>query len=550
MHSKGLIHGDLKCDNILVSGGTNPQAKICDFDRSFDWSALKVRRLVQGTAVDAGIKITDAVRYLAPECVEGMLPNSKSDVYPFGITLYHALTGVSPYSNISNEDELRASKLARELPSKNVQSINDDAWKLISQCCDPSPDERPTMEKVLDALKILADQLPVSTIPVEVLVNAAVDIQTDQINMSVPTTHTDDRTPVKSRKSGSRVIPRLHKMIAATIVGVAVVGIVVGILVGMKPYSSAKSKSSSTGLGLTFSSSSSNSGSSVGLALASSASASDSNSGSTSTSTSKVYGRQVSTILSYNQYYLWGIAVASNGQVYISAKDQILQMTGGNTLSALGPNGDLIHCDGLMVRRINTTYVSTITTLTDAMVLQGNAVDSRGNVYVSRLTEFDVVKITPDGAITSIATTSTASSLMMGITIDSSDNIYITDQHRVLKFTTTGEKTVLAGSETAGYVDAVGGSARFSTPWALTIGSDGGLYIADSDNNCIRKLNLTTTEVTTYAGICEASGSTDGLATNATFEMPVAIAAAADNVFYVVDGPYRQGYRLRKIYTV
>ncbi|KAE9293434.1 hypothetical protein PR003_g24508 [Phytophthora rubi] len=93
MHSKGFVHGDLKCDNILVTSGVTPQAKLCDFDRSFDWSALKDKRLVKGSAADAGIEITDALRYLAPECVEGMLPNSKSDVYSFGMTLYHALAG-------------------------------------------------------------------------------------------------------------------------------------------------------------------------------------------------------------------------------------------------------------------------------------------------------------------------------------------------------------------------------------------------------------------------------------------------------------------------
>ncbi|KAE9290934.1 hypothetical protein PF008_g25455 [Phytophthora fragariae] len=139
--------------------------------------------------------------------------------------------------------------------------------------------------------------------------------------------------------------------------------------------------------------------------------------------------------------------------------------------------------------------------------------------------------------------------LAMGIAIDSSDNIYITDQHRVLKFTLTGEMSVVAGG-TQGSLNGVGESARFSTPWALTIGSDGDLYVADSDNNCIRKINVTTAEVTTYAGICGTSGATDGLAANATFEMPLAIAAAPDNVFYVMDGPGRQGLRLRKIYTV
>ncbi|KAG6617458.1 NHL repeat-containing protein [Phytophthora cinnamomi] len=184
----------------------------------------------------------------------------------------------------------------------------------------------------------------------------------------------------------------------------------------------------------------------------------------------------------------------------------------------------------------------------NTMKLWGIAVDSSGNVYVSRVDQSDVAKITPDGTITTFANSSMVT-LAMGIAIDSADNIYITDQHRVLKFTLAGEMSVVAGG-TKGFLNAVGEAARFSTPSAITIGLDGDLYVVDSDNNCIRKIDLTTREVTTYAGICETSGTTDGLAVNATFEMPLAIAAAPGNVFYVTDGPYGQGLRLRKIFTV
>ncbi|EGZ21464.1 hypothetical protein PHYSODRAFT_329405 [Phytophthora sojae] len=144
----------------------------------------------------------------------------------------------------------------------------------------------------------------------------------------------------------------------------------------------------------------------------------------------------------------------------------------------------------------------------------------------------------------------------MGIAIDSSDSIYVLDMHRILKVTVTldGDVKVVAGSGAKGFVNGFGESARFSTPWALTFGSDGYLYVPDLDNDCIRKVDITTTEVMTYAGICQTSGAVNGLTTNATFDNPIAIAAAADNVFYasyvlrnVTDGP--QGQRLRKIYT-
>ncbi|KAE8894067.1 hypothetical protein PF003_g21678 [Phytophthora fragariae] len=159
----------------------------------------------------------------------------------------------------------------------------------------------------------------------------------------------------------------------------------------------------------------------------------------------------------------------------------------------------------------------------------GIAVDSSGYVYFMDELNNRVFKQPPEGSAWTFATGSSIDT-PKGITIDSTDNICITDKNRVLKFTPTVEMSVVAGSGMSGFVNAVGESARFSTPWGLTIGSDGGLYVADADNNCIRRVNLTT-----YAGICQTSGTIDGLISNATFENPVDIAAAADSVFYVVD---------------
>ncbi|GMF19113.1 unnamed protein product [Phytophthora fragariaefolia] len=569
MHSKGFVHGDLKCDNILVSAsaGGKPQAKICDFDRSFDWSALKDERLVTGTAASAGIEITDAVRYLAPECVEGMLPNSKSDVYSFGMTLYHALVGISPYFEISSDKELRACKLARELPPRNMQSISDDAWKLIMQCCDPSPALRPTMEKVVEALKLLAEQLPTIEIPVKTRYDTIVDVQSDQINVLVSTTRVEG-TLVKSMMSGSQALPASYKKTGIAVICLVVVAIIVGVVLGLKPFSSKSSADSSSGTG-SMPSSSSSSGAVVSLVTSD-----DSSAASTHTPT-VLLGLQVSTISTYiGDNSIWGIAVASSRQTFVSGPSEILEMTGNNAPTwhagnqvtpgyqdgglqqatfhgkgplAVGPNDDLFLCDFLKVRKITSTNVSTVATLTSSM--QGVAVDSSGNLYVTRFDEFDVVKITPDGNITDFANTSILN-FPLGITIDSSDNIYITGQHRVMKFTSTGEMSVVAGSEVSGFVNGVGESARFNNPFAVTVGSDENLYVADRSNHCIRKIDLTTREVTTYAGMCTTPGSANGLATNAMFDTPLAIAAAADNVFYVTDGPYGQGTRLRKIYSV
>jgi hypothetical protein len=70
----------------------------------------------------------------------------------------------------------------------------------------------------------------------------------------------------------------------------------------------------------------------------------------------------------------------------------------------------------------------------------------------------------------------------------------------------TGAVSTVAGNATAGTADGIGGAARFNAPYGMT--TDGNnLYIAEYTNNCIRKLVIATSAVTTLAGSCGAAGT-------------------------------------------
>src|SRR5687767_12331776 len=86
----------------------------------------------------------------------------------------------------------------------------------------------------------------------------------------------------------------------------------------------------------------------------------------------------------------------------------------------------------------------------------------------------------------------------------------------------TGTVTTLAGSG-PGYRDDQLANAQFYFPNALTVASDGVIYVADTDNNRIRKIALTG-EVTTLAG--GEQGYADGIGSQAKFDLPSAIAVA------------------------
>ena len=82
-------------------------------------------------------------------------------------------------------------------------------------------------------------------------------------------------------------------------------------------------------------------------------------------------------------------------------------------------------------------------------------------------------------------------------------------------------------------MDGVGSAAEFRAPWGLAHDA-GNLYVADSQNHVIRKVVVATGVVTTFAGSPGVSGTTDAIGTNARFSSPVDVASDGTNL-YVTD---------------
>ena len=80
--------------------------------------------------------------------------------------------------------------------------------------------------------------------------------------------------------------------------------------------------------------------------------------------------------------------------------------------------------------------------------------------------------------------------------------------------------TTLAGSGTEGYHDATGTAAQFNSPIGVAVDSSGNVYVADRDNNRIRKITSTGV-VTTLAGSTE--GHHDATGTEAQFDVPFGV---------------------------
>ncbi|MCL2718389.1 MAG: hypothetical protein FWE14_06380 [Lachnospiraceae bacterium] len=119
--------------------------------------------------------------------------------------------------------------------------------------------------------------------------------------------------------------------------------------------------------------------------------------------------------------------------------------------------------------------------------------------------------------------------------IDSQNNLFIADsQNHVIRVIRDGSMYTFSGSS-GGYADGNHSTARFNTPMAIAIDRNDNLYVADTLNNCIRRIDPQG-NVTTIAGVPGTAGALDGAANQAYFRDPAGIAVSADgNVIYVAD---------------
>ena len=138
------------------------------------------------------------------------------------------------------------------------------------------------------------------------------------------------------------------------------------------------------------------------------------------------------------------------------------------------------------------------------------------------------------------------------VAVDSSGNIYIADtyNHAIRKVDTNGTISTIAGTIGSGGSTRDGGtatSAKLQGPFGVAVESSGNIYIADFINHAIRKVN-TNGIITTVAGTIGSGGSTGdgGAAISATLDNPVGVAVDANGNIYIAD---RDNHAIRKVDT-
>lgn len=234
--------------------------------------------------------------------------------------------------------------------------------------------------------------------------------------------------------------------------------------------------------------------------------------------------------------YAEGIAADTAGNLYIAdmLAHTIRKVTPAGTVTTLAGSGNAGSADG----------TGTAASFNDPSSL---AVDSNGNVYVADTHNNMIRKITPDGVVSTVAGSTTAGNtdgtgtaarfwMPSGIATDAGGNIYVADgnNNTIRKITQGGVVTTLAGNATIGHADGTGTSASFNFPRGIAVDSAGNVFVADFSNNMIRKITPGGL-VSTIAGSSANSGYADGLGTSASFSGPHGLTMDANGHLYVVD---------------
>jgi eukaryotic-like serine/threonine-protein kinase len=132
-HGSGVVHGDLKPGNIMVT--PDGLVKLLDFGL-----ARRVQLKQDETTVSMEGDIAGTPAYMSPEQAEGKSTDTRSDVFAFGAVLYEMLTGRQAFSGDSVASVLAA--VLREEPLPLEGKIPDELEKVVTRCLQKNPTHR------------------------------------------------------------------------------------------------------------------------------------------------------------------------------------------------------------------------------------------------------------------------------------------------------------------------------------------------------------------------------------------------------------------------
>ena len=243
---------------------------------------------------------------------------------------------------------------------------------------------------------------------------------------------------------------------------------------------------------------------------------------------------------------LGGSAVAENGDVYFVDNGATIRVAPRGEDARVFAGGKKGYLDG----PVGSARFQTVT---------GIAVDGKGNLIVADRNNHRIRKISPDGAVSTLAGNIGKDGVWYGknsqgeeygsrngarevaqlffpnrVATDAAGNVFVSEstKHRIRKIAPDGMVSTLAGTGVKGSSDGAANEATFNKPNGLAVDNSGNVYVADTGNNRIRKIAADGT-VSTLAG--STAGYADGPGQDALFDAPNDVVVRGDGVIFVAD---------------
>ena len=161
-HEKGVIHGDLKPHNIIVT--PQGEAKILDFGLARRHDPVEFDRKTLDTAPAEGdVALGGTFPYMAPEQIEGSDASARTDIWAFGVVLYEMISGTRPFQGANLF--LLCNSILRDPPRPLPATVPVGLKTVVSRCLEKEPERRyrrsGEARAALEAIDPSADQGPV-----------------------------------------------------------------------------------------------------------------------------------------------------------------------------------------------------------------------------------------------------------------------------------------------------------------------------------------------------------------------------------------------------
>jgi len=150
LHNKGIIHRDVKPENILVDKDLKT-IKLTD---------LGISRIVYAKPITHDGQILGTPAYMAPELFEGVYTDPRIDIYSLGITMYEIFTGKIPFDGSPSEIVIKHLKETPLLPSLINPNIPTNLEKVIMKSIEKNPERRyKNVLKLIEDLTTIRESL-------------------------------------------------------------------------------------------------------------------------------------------------------------------------------------------------------------------------------------------------------------------------------------------------------------------------------------------------------------------------------------------------------